>query len=103
MLHHLDTGQILTTTDAPASPLTRVYGRKVREVEILGWIINALKLIMTLAGRGVYDKSLRIIVNPLELIVGCKAGCHLLHRAAGSLKRLCRCASSNPDIIILEI
>ena len=28
--HHLDDGQILTTTDAPAFPLVKVCGREVR-------------------------------------------------------------------------
>jgi len=33
--HHPGEGQILTITDAPASPLVGVGGRKVREVKIL--------------------------------------------------------------------
>ena len=33
--HHPDVGQILTTTDAPHSPLAKVCGREVREVKIL--------------------------------------------------------------------
>ena len=42
----------------PIFPLVRIYGRKVGEAKIFRWIINALKFIMTLAGRGVCDKSL---------------------------------------------
>jgi len=57
-----------------ASPLAEICERKVREAKILGWIINALKLIMMLAARGVYDESLRITADVLKLIVGCTAG-----------------------------
>jgi len=35
MCHHLDAGQLLTTTDAPASPLG-VCERKVEKEKILG-------------------------------------------------------------------
>ena len=55
----------------PASPLARVCERKVREVKILGWIINTLELIMTPVSRGVFEKSFRITADLLELIVGC--------------------------------
>ena len=48
--HHPDAGQILTTTDAPAISLAGVCGREVGKVKIVRWVINVLKLIMTLAG-----------------------------------------------------
>ena len=35
MCHHPDAGQLLTTTDAPASPLIGVCGRKVEKEKIL--------------------------------------------------------------------
>jgi len=57
-----------------ASPFVGVCKRKVREVKILGWFINALKFIMTPAAE-VCDESFRITVDLLELIVGCTAGC----------------------------
>jgi len=57
--HHSDADQILTTTDAPTFPLVRVRGREVGGVKIHGWIINALKLIMMLARRGVRDDLFR--------------------------------------------
>ena len=73
---------------SPASPLAGVCGKKVEEMKILKCIINALKLIMTLAGVGVCDKSLRIIWDLLELILGYVAGCQLSHKATRFLKKL---------------
>ena len=40
-----------------ASPLVRVYEWKVREARLIEGTFNTLKLIMALAGRGVYDES----------------------------------------------
>ena len=77
----------MTTTDAPASPLVRVDGRKVREVKILEWIINVFTLIVMLADSGACNESFWIAVY-MELIIGCTARYQLSHQATGSLKRL---------------
>ena len=75
--HHPEANQILTTTDASASPLARVCEREVGKAKIFRWIINASELIMTFTGREVCDESLRITADLLELIVCCTAGCQL--------------------------
>ena len=69
--HYPDEGQILTTTDAPASPLVGACEREIEEPKILRWIMNALKFILMLASRGPCSESLRITPDLLGLIVGC--------------------------------
>ena len=54
-----------------ASSLVGVCRREVEEVKMLRWINNILELIMTLADRGMCDKSLLITADLLKLIVGC--------------------------------
>ena len=57
---------------------------------------------MTLAGRGVCDKSFQITADFLELIVGCTAGCQLSHRVTRSHKSLSR-ALFEFTVIMTEI
>jgi len=52
---------------------------------------------MVLVGRGLYNGSLQITVDLLELIDGCTAGRQLSHRVAGSSKRLSR---TSPWILV---
>jgi len=47
---------------------------------------QCLKLTLSLADRGAYNKSLHIIVDLLELIEDCTIGYQLLYWSAGSLK-----------------
>jgi len=53
--------------------------REVGEAKLIGGILDVLKLFLVLAVRGVYDESLWITEDLLELIVGCIAGGQLSH------------------------
>jgi len=88
---------------SPAFPLVRVCGREVGEAKILERIINVLKLIMTLAGRGICDESLRITADLLELIVGCTAGCQLITSGGWIFQKVVSYIFSNPGVIMTGI
>ena len=73
--HHPDADQILSTTDAPHFPTCQSLREESRGSEADRRDSQFFKLILGLANRGVYDESLRIIVDLLKLIEDCITGC----------------------------
>ena len=90
MCHHCSHGQFLIITGAHAFPLVRACRKKVEKVKLVGRSLKCLKLILALAGRGLYNRYLQITADFMELIDGCTASRQLSHRATRSSKRLSR-------------
>ena len=91
MCHNPSAIQNLTTINAPCFLTCRNLQKGSQGSEIDQRGSHCLKFTLALADNGACDKSLRIIVDLLELIGGCKAGCQLSHRLARFLKSCITC------------
>jgi len=84
--HHLGWVKFWPLHISPAFLLVWPCEREVRGEKLIEGTLNALKLILGLAGRGADDESLPIMVDLLELIRDCTTGCQLSHWSTRSLK-----------------